>query len=123
MMNKSGNPMLEKLSSDPNFNPLYGAPVAVVISVTKTNDPNSQSMAVQNAACAGENMLVAAVDLGLASCYLMSPTMAFMVPEMRAAAKLPEDADPVNIIVFGYSADTAPHAAYPENPDNIIYVE
>ena len=123
VMAKSGNPMLEKISANPNFNPIYGAPVAVVVSATKASDPNSQSMAVQNAACAGENMLVAAAELGLGSCYLMSPTMAFMLPEMRAAAKLPEDAEPVNIIVFGYTEDTAPHADYPENPENIIYVE
>ena len=123
VMAKSGNPMLEKISGNPNFNPIYGAPVAVVVSATRTDDLNTKSMATQNAACAGENMLVAAADLGLASCYLMSPTMAFFIPEMRAAAKLPEDAEPVCIIVFGYSDDTASHAAYPENPDNIIYVD
>ena len=122
VMAKSGNPMLEKISANPNFNPIYDAPVAVVVSTTKAADPNTRSMATQNAACAGENMLVAAADLGLASCYLMSPTMAFFIPEMRVAAKLPEAADPVCIIVFGYSDDTAPHAAYTENPENIIYV-
>ena len=123
VMGKSGNPMLEKISANPNFNPIYGAPVAVVVSVTNATDPNSRSMAIQNAACAGENMLVAAADLGLASCYLMSPAMAFMLPEMRAAAKLPEEAEPVCVIVFGYSDDTAPHAAYPTNPENIVYVD
>ena len=123
VMGKSGNPMLEKISANPNFNPIYGAPVAVVVSTTKAADPNTQSMATQNAACAGENMLVAAADLGLASCYLMSPTMAFFIPEMRAAAKLPEDAEPVCIIVFGYSDDTTPHSDYPATPDNIIYID
>ena len=49
--------------------------------------------------------------------------MAFFIPEMRAAAKLPEEAEPVCIIVFGYSNDTTPHANYPEAPENIIYVD
>lgn len=123
VIGRSGNPMLERISANPNFDPIYGAPVAVVVSTTKASDPSSQSMATQNAACAGENMLVAAADLGLASCYLMSPVMAFFVPEMRSAAKLPDDAEPVCIIVFGYSDDTAPHADYSETPENIIYVD
>lgn len=122
VMQQSGVEMLVKLSSDPSYNPLYNAPVAVVISVERANDPNTQSMATANAACAGENMLLAATELGLGSCYLMSPTMAFNIPEVRAAVKLPESVQPVALIIFGYTDDTAPHAERLENPDNIIYI-
>lgn len=121
VMAKSGVEMLEKLSANPNFNPLYGAPVAVVISTDKAADPNSQNMAVANAACAGENMLVAATDAGLASCYLVSPALAFAVPEIRTAAKIPENAVPQAVIALGYSDDTAPHK--PKDFGNIVYVE
>lgn len=123
VMSKSGVPMLEKISSNPNFNPIYGAPVAVVISTDKVQDPNTAGMARANAACAGENILLAATELGLGSCYLESPTLAFNIPEVAAAAKIPEGAQPQAVIVFGYTDDTAPHAAYPEEPENIVFVD
>ena len=123
VMQNSGVDMLAKISSNPAFNPIYGAPVAVVVSVDQAADPNTQSMATQNAASASANMLIAATELGLGSCYLMSPTMAFHVPAIREAAKLPENAQPVSLIVFGYTDDTTPHKDRPENPANIVYVD
>ena len=123
VMSKSGVPMLEKISQNPNFNPIYGAPAAIVISTDKADNPNTAAMARANAACAGENMLLAATELGLGSCYLESPTLAFNIPDIAAAAKIPANAQPQAVIVFGYTDDTAPHAAYPETPGNIVYVE
>ena len=122
VMAKSGVPMLEKISANPNFNPIYSAPVAVVISTDKADNPNTAGMARANAACAGENILLAATELGLGSCYLESPTLAFNIPDVAAAAKIPEGAQAQNVIVFGYTDDSAPHAAYPEAPENIFYV-
>ena len=122
VMGKSGVEMLEKLSSNPAYDPLYNAPAAVVVSTDKAGDPNTASMATQNAACAAENMLLAAADLGLGSCYLMTPTMAFAVPEIVKAVKIPAGAQPVCVVVFGYTEDTAPHKQYPDAPDNIMYV-
>ena len=123
VMQNSGNPMLEKISSNPAFNPIYGAPVAVVISTDKAEDPNTQAMVRANAACAGENMLLAATDLGLGSCYLESPTLAFYNPEMRQVVKMAETVQPQAVIVFGHTDDTTPHADRPENLDNIIYID
>lgn len=123
VMQKSGVDMLVKMSLNPNFNPLYNAPVAIVISTDKAEDANTVSLAGANAACAGENMLLAATDLGLGSCYLVSPTMAFNVPAVCEAAKLPENTQPMAIIAVGYTDDTAPHADYPEQPENITYVD
>ena len=91
-MNKSGVPMLEKIASNPNFNPIYGAPVAVVISTDKADNPNTAGMARANAACAGENILLAATELGLGSCYLESPTLAFNIPAISETAGIPENA-------------------------------
>ena len=102
---------------------LLKAPVAVVISTDKTEDANTQAMARANAACAGENMLLAATDLGLGSCYLESPTLAFYNPEMRQAVKMAENVQPQAVIVFGHTDDTAPHADRPESPDNITYID
>lgn len=122
VMSKSGVPMLEKISANPQFNPIYGAPVAVVVSTDKAEDPNTAGMARANAACAGENMLIAATELGLGSCYLESPTLAFNIPDVAAAAKIAEGAQPQAVIVFGYTDDEAPHAEYDKEPENIVYV-
>lgn len=123
VMQNSGVPMLEKIAANPNFNPLYGAPVAVVISTDKADDANKQAMARANAACAGENMLLAATDLSLGSCYLESPTLAFNIPAVHDAAKIGENMQPQAVIVFGHTDDTAPHAAYEETPENVVFVD
>lgn len=122
VMGKSGVDMLVKLSSNPAYNHMYNAPAAIIVSVDKADDPNTANMAVQNAACAAENMLLAATDLGLGSCYLMTPTMAFAIPEVREAVKLPANTQQICVVVFGYSEDTAPHKEYPEQPKNITYI-
>ena len=122
-MANSGMEMLVKLSSNPSYDPIYGAPVPVVISATRTDVPNIAAMARANAACAGENMLLAATELGLGSCYLESPVLAFNIPEVAQAARLPENTQPQAMIVFGYTDDTDPHKEYPANPENIVYVD
>ena len=121
IMQRSGNPMLEKLSANPAYNPIYNAPVAVVITTDKPADEQAAAMLTANAACAGENMLIAARELGLGSCYLVSPTLAFMKPDMRKAVNMSESTVPQAVIVFGYSKDTSPHAA--KEFENITYIK
>lgn len=121
VMQNSGNEFLMKASSNPNYSPIYNAPVAVIVSAEKSEDPYAQSMAAANTACAAENMLLAATELGLGSCFLVSPTLALNVPELAAKVKFDPNHQPFAVVVFGYSDDTAPHAERPENPDNIVY--
>ena len=122
-MANSGMEMLVKLSPNPSYNPMYGAPVAVVISTTKTDLPSTAAMARANAACAGENMLLAATELGLGSCYVESPVLSFNIPEVAQVAKIPENTQPQAMILFGYTDDITPHKEYPANPENIVYVD
>ena len=123
VMQNSGVDMLVKISSNPNFNPFYGAPCAIVISADKTDNPSTREMAIANVACAGENILLAATELGLGSCYMTSPTLGFAIPETREAVKLEENMEPLAIVVVGYAEDMTPHSDYPENPKNIVFVE
>ena len=122
VMANSRIPMLQNLGSNPGFSPIYGAPVAAIISVDPASDDNTKSMAIQNAACAGENMLVAATSLGIGSCYLNTPTLAFLNPEFKKKVGLGEDVSPVAVVVFGYTSDNAPHKEYPESPEEIKYI-
>lgn len=121
VMQNSGNEFLMNVSANPDYSPIYHAPVAVIISAEKSEDPYAQSMAAANTACAAENMLLTATELGLGSCYLVSATLALNVPELAAKVKLSSDLQPHAVVVFGYTDDVAPHAERPETPDNVIY--
>lgn len=122
IMQKSGNDFLMKAASMPGYSPIYHAPVMVVISTETTPDPQTQSMGIANAACAAENILLAATEMELGSCYLASAILAFTDPALKAAAEIAEDHQPVCAVVFGYTDDKAPHAPRPKNPDNVNYV-
>ena len=78
-------------------------------------------MNTANCACAAQNMLLAATELGLGSCYIVSGTLAFMVPEVKATAGIAENMTPSCAVIIGYTEDSAPHAERHENPNNIIY--
>lgn len=121
VMQNSGNDFLMKVSSEPAYSPIYHAPVAVIISAEKSEDPYFRSMAGANTACAAENMLLAATEYGLGSCYLASAALALNVPEFAEKVKLSSDLQPYAVVIFGYTDDTAPHTDRPEKPDNIIY--
>lgn len=121
MMQNSGNEFLMQVSSNPNYSPIYNAPAAIIVSAEKSEDMYAQSMAGANTACAAENMLLAATELGLGSCYLVSATLALNVPELAQKIKLSSDLQPYAVVIVGYTDDTAPHAERPENSENIIY--
>lgn len=61
-MLKSGNAFLEKLAALPDYNPVYNAPLMIVISASGGND--AQGMNVANAACAGQNIPLCAILAG-----------------------------------------------------------
>jgi nitroreductase len=71
-MAHSGNEFLQQRAALPGYQPLYGAPVLILIS-----GPTDVIFSAVNAALAAENMLLEATGAGLGSCFLISPTMAF----------------------------------------------
>lgn len=122
-MQNSGNDFLEAASSNPDYSPIYNAPVAVVISAEKSDDTYASSLNVANVACAGENMLLAATELGLGSCYLVSATLALNIPEIKESIELNDNLEPLCVIIFGYSDDIKPHTERQIDSDNIKYVK
>ena len=121
VMQNSGMDMLVKLSSNPNFNPIYNAPAVIVVATDRQQASNMAAMARANAACAAENMLLAAADLGLGSCYVESPCLAFNNPSLRNKAGLPENCEVQAMVLLGYTEDIAPHTE--KKADNIIYID
>jgi len=123
MMRQSPIERARQVGNNPKYDPTFHAPALVFVSVKGDLPEMMAGIASQNAAAAGENMLLAAKALGLGSCYVGSPTMALSDPEIRRAAQIPEGVRPVCTILLGYAQDDSPHASRPENPENIIYVK
>jgi hypothetical protein len=65
----SGNEFAQQRASLPGYQPIYGAPVLILLSA-----PADAPSGTANTALAAENMLLEATGLGLGSCYLVSPT-------------------------------------------------
>lgn len=123
IMQNSGNDFLMKAASAPGYSPIYHAPAMIVISTEISEDTQTQSMGIANAACAAENILLAATELGLGSCYLVSATLAFTVADVKSAAGIADNHQPICAVVFGHIDDTAPQALRKAASDtNISYI-
>lgn len=86
-----------------------GAPVVIVVSVdprpcyARYGDRGEQLYAIQDTAVAANNILMAAVDRGLASCWIG----AFDAEAVREAIGIAAPVEPVAILPVGYSAESA----------------
>lgn len=85
------------------------APVVIVVCVdprpcaARYGDRGEMLYAIQDSAAAVENILLAAVDRGLASCWIG----AFDEGAVREALEIPHPIAPVAILPVGYSAESA----------------
>lgn len=85
------------------------APVVIAVSVdprpcaARYGDRGEYLYAIQDTAAAMQTMLLAAVDLGLAACWIG----AFDEDEVRAALGIQGPVTPVAIMPIGYSAESA----------------
>ena len=109
-----------QLAANPDYDPTFGAPALIVISVEDGLPPIMEDVALQNTAAAGENILLAATALGLGSCYTGGIAIG---GGTRATLRIPTGMRPVCKILVGYAADPAPHTPRPENPGNIAYIQ
>lgn len=64
---------------------------------------NEQVMAIQSTAMAGQNLLLAAHELGLGACWMCAPL--FCPEVVQAALDLPSDWQPQALITLGYPAE------------------
>ncbi len=99
----SGIEFLQQRASLSGYQPLYGAPVLILLS-----GPVDVPYSPINTALAAENMLLEATRLGLGSCFLASPRLALNGSENRDLAKeagIPENHALQCAVIFGYTAD------------------
>lgn len=98
----SGNAFLQQRASLPGYQPLYGAPVLILLS-----GPADAPFGSLNTALAAENMLLEATGLGLGSCFLISPTLALNGEgnrELAEEAGIPDSYILHCAVIVGYAA-------------------
>ena len=97
---------------------LTGAPIVIVVCLTMRDmdrylDTRRKKaeylMAVQGAAMAAHNLLLAAHADGLGACWMCAPL--FCSDAARAALDLPEDWEPQAVITLGYPAEAGKPAS------------
>ena len=101
-MINSGNEFAVQRASLPGYQPIYGAPVLILLST-----PAEGPLNALNAALAAENMLLEATGLGLGSCFLVSPTRALNGESNRDLAReagVPEGYDVQCAVIVGYAS-------------------
>ena len=98
----SGNEFLQERASLPGYQPLYGAPVLILLS-----GPTEDTFSAFNTTLAAENMILEATGLGLGSCFLLSPTLALNGKDNRVlaqAAGIPDGYTLQCALIVGYAA-------------------
>ena len=101
-MVRSDNEFLQQRASLPGYQPIYGAPVLILLSGS-ADAPHS----LRNTALAAENMLLEATGLGLGSCYLFTPTLALNGESNRDLAQeagIPDGYALQCAVIVGYAA-------------------
>ena len=101
-MVNSGVEFLQQRVSLPGYQPLYGAPVLILLS-----GPADAPFSAVNTALAAENMLLEATGLGLGSCYIVSPSLTLNAADNRSLAKeagIPDEYTFQCGIIVGYAA-------------------
>ena len=100
--------------ANPEYNVFYYAPALVVI-YAKNPSPIAQI----DCTLAAENLMLAACDLGLGSCWIGFATWVLDQPDVKKQLGVPEDYTVVAPIIVGYPAGDIP---VPEkNPPEVMY--
>lgn len=99
---------------DPNYHVFYGAPALVVI-YTKNASPISRI----DCCLAAENLMLAACDLGLGTCWIGFSHGLLDQPELKQELGVPEEYQVAAPIIVGYPAGETP--AREKNPPEVAY--
>jgi nitroreductase len=93
---------LRQRAALPGYQPLYAAPVVILLS-----GPADAPHSARNTALAAENMILQATELGLGTCYLVSPTLALNGADNRDLAQqagVPDGYAVQCAVAVGYAA-------------------
>lgn len=117
-MKNSGNEFLMSRANLEGYQPLYGAPVLIVLS----SKPTVYSQI--NTACSATNMVNAATALGLGSCFIVSPTLVLQGDdEYSRKIGIPEGNKPLCCVLIGYVGEGSGFQSRRPAVDNINFVD
>ncbi|HEY3319739.1 MAG TPA: nitroreductase [Planctomycetota bacterium] len=103
----------EKIST-PGFNCFYGASTLIVICADSAGmNP------LEDCSLAGENLMLAATAMGLASCPIGLARGLLNTPEVKAELGIGAEFTPVLPIIVGYADGALPEAP-PRNPTRVL---
>jgi nitroreductase len=103
-MPRSGH--FQDILADPHFNIFYNAPALLVISAAAQGQ-----WCVEDCAMAAENAMLAALDLGLGSCWIGFAQAWFNTEDGLKALGLPQDYRAVAPLIIGYPKTEMPPVA------------
>lgn len=111
-----------KLFNNPMANPLYDAPVYILVSA-KLASP-SDNVGFSNCAIIAENMALAAVELGLGACHIWGTTIALSQnDELVAELNLPDGFTPCCGIVLGKTEESYSEREIPNDRIAVDFIK
>jgi len=107
------SPELIEADAGRSYSRITNAPVVIVLCLSMVDmdvyadekrNHNEYIMALQSVAMAGQNILLAAHDLGLCACWMCAPL--FCPDVVKVALSLPDDWQPQALLTIGHPAET-----------------
>ena len=83
------------------YKTLGGAPVVIVVCVTRGDSDYNSLLNIASASAAVQNLLLAASNKGLGSCWMMGPLQK-REKEIKALLKIPANQDIIAMVPIGY---------------------
>ncbi len=117
-MKNSGNQFSMSRAALDGYQPLYGAPLLIVLSA-----PEESRYAMACCSCAAANITIAAAALELGSCYLVSPlTVLNQGKEYLQKFGLPANWKAICCVIAGYPGGDA-FSMPKKEKDNVTYIK
>ena len=107
----SGVPILQEKAAKSDFSSVYNAPVLITLFVPKPENQKIAELNLMSAGCAVQTMLLAATNLGLASCCVSTPLFEIKSDMLLNHTGIGKENEVLCGVALGYSTDTAPHGA------------
>ncbi|HCC35230.1 MAG TPA: nitroreductase [Ruminococcaceae bacterium] len=112
-----------KMFGQPDMQPLYGAPTYILVSEKPSRD-SIGNIEYSNAAIIVHNMALAAVDLGVGTCYIWGATTALGAnPALIKQLNLPDGFFPCCGIIVGVTTEQYTVRDFPDNRIETVYLQ
>ena len=115
------NDIAAKQFGDDKMRPTYGAPTLIYV----LGKSDAEDILIgANAGVIMENMMIAATDAGLGSCYLFGVSqMLYKNEEVNALLNIPSGYRTVSAVALGYPADSLSERSVTANKMDTLYIK